>query len=374
MKQTSKVPYLDLSKSYKLIRPQLEVAFSRVIESGRVVLGNELTHFEKEYAHFSSVKYAIGVGNGLDALTIALKALSVKEGDEVIVPSNTFVATLIAVSRVGATPVIADVKNDTYNINPEELDKVVSKRTKVIMPVHLYGQACEMDKIMSIAKKHKLFVVEDNAQSQGATFKGKITGSFGDVNATSFYPGKNVGALGDAGGITTNVNKYQNLSVMFRNYGENVRYYNKFIGFNSRLDELQAAFLRIRLKQIPTMTSKKQKIASTYLKELDGVGDLILPLTSKNATHVYHVFCVRTNRRDELKDFLERKGVTTLIHYPVPVHLQEAYRFLGYKQGDFPISEEISRTTLSLPIFPEMNSSQIELVISSTKKFFKQHA
>ena len=366
-----KVPYLDLKASYKKILPQLQTAFTRVLESGMVVLGNEVKEFEEKYAQFSNTKYAVGVACGLDALILSLSSLGIGKGDEVIVPSNTYVATLIAVSRVGATPILVESKIDTYNIDPEKIEKSITKKTKAIIPVHLFGQACEMDKILKIAEKYKLKIVEDNAQSQGATYNGKITGSFGNINATSFYPGKNFGAIGDGGGITTNSKKYYKLILQLRNYGERKKYYNNLIGFNSRLDELQAAFLKIRISQIDDINKKKNKIAQIYIKNLSNVGDLILPKTHQKATHVFHVFCIRTKKRDLLKDYLLKKGIITLIHYPVPGHLQEAYKNLGYKKGDLTIAEELAKTSLSLPIYPEITSDKLEYVIDSIKKFFK---
>lgn len=365
------VPYLDLTQSYQNIHGELKTAFKRVLRSGWVILGREVKEFEEQYAQFSTVSYCAGVGNGLDALILSLKALCVGPGDEVIVPSNTYIATLVAVSRVGAKPVLAEPKKETYNIDPKEIEKVITKKTKAIIPVHLFGQACQMDKIMAIAKKHHLFVVEDNAQSHGATFKNKITGSFGDINGTSFYPGKNLGAIGDAGAVTTNSKKLYESVILLRNYGEVKKYVNTVVGFNSRLDELQAALLQVRLKHVWQYTAKKQAIAEIYLKELTGVGDLVLPHTETYATNVYHVFPVRTKKRNELQKFLNRKGIKTLIHYPIPPHLQDAYKDLGFSKGSFPISEELADTSLSLPIFPEMTKQQVYAVIAEIKHFYK---
>lgn len=364
------VPYLNLKKAYFNIRPDLEKAFFSVISSGDTILGKQVKKFEKEYAKFSSTKYAIGVGNGLDAITISLRVLGIKEGDEIIVPSNTYIATLVAISRLGAIPVLVEPKIDTYNINPKNIEKAITKKTKAIIPVHLFGQACEMDAILNIAKRHKLYVVEDNAQSHGAAYGKKVTGSFGDINATSFYPGKNLGAIGDAGAITTNNKKYSDKVALFRNYGERKKYMNDLIGYNSRLDELQAAFLSVRLKNINKYNLAKQKIANYYLNNLRGIGDLILPVTEKKATHVYHVFCIRTKRRDELKKYLQKKGVITLIHYPIPPHMQKAYKFLGFRKGSFKIAEQLAKTSLSLPIYPEMSKDQIDYVIKQVRYFY----
>ena len=365
------VPYLDLSKSYHAIWTELESAFSRVLKSGHVILGDEVREFEELYARFSSVKYCAGVGNGLDALTLALHALGVREGDEVIVPSNTYIATLIAVSRVGATPVPVESKIDTYNIDPQQIVRAITKKTKAIMPVHLFGQACQMDEVMEIAGQYKLSVVEDNAQSHGATFKNKITGSFGDINATSFYPGKNMGAIGDGGAVTTNSKHLYEQTLLLRNYGEIRKYYNDTIGYNSRLDELQAAFLKVRLKHLENNTKKRREIAATYQKELAGTDDIILPAVEKYATHVYHIYAIRTKKRDALQAHLKENHIVTLIHYPVPPHLQKAYKALGYTKGRFPIAEELADTLLSLPIFPEISKEQLNYVISTIKNFYK---
>ncbi len=366
-----RIPYLDLEQSYDLIAGDLEKAFKKVIKSGRVVLGQELESFEREYAEFNSTKYAIGVANGLDALILSLSVLGVKKGDEVIVPSNTYIATLIAVSRVGATPILVEPFENTFNINPKLIEEKISKKTKAIIPVHLYGQACEMNEILKIAKKHNLFIVEDNAQAHGAKYKEKKTGSFGILNGTSFYPGKNLGALGDGGAITTNRKDFNNTLRILRNYGEQKRYVNTIIGYNSRLDEIQAAFLRIRLKTLEEITTKKNKIAALYDNELNSIGDIQIPHVSRNSTHVYHVYAIKTKKRNALRDHLLTKGITTLVHYPIPPHLQNAYKHLGYKRGDFPISERLSEVMLSLPIFPEMKIKEIEYVTSSIKEFYK---
>jgi dTDP-4-amino-4,6-dideoxygalactose transaminase len=370
MENKLKVPYLNLAKTYKILRPDLQRAFFRVIDSGITMLGKETKSFEARYAKFSSTRYAVCVGNGLDALTISLRALGISAGDEVIVPSNTYIATLVAVSRLGAIPVLVEPKIDTYNIDPNKIEEKITKKTKAIIPVHLFGQACEMDKIQKIAKKYKLFIVEDNAQAHGAKYNKKSTGSFGDLNATSFYPGKNLGAIGDAGAITTNNKEYAEKVMLLRNYGEKTKYVNEIIGYNSRTDELQAAFLNLRLKSLSQYNKRKNIIANIYLTELNGVGDIILPKIAERGTHVYHVFCIRTKFRDKLKIYLEKNGITTLIHYPIPPHLQKAYNFLGFKKGSFPIAEELADTSLSLPIYPEMTLNEIKYVIKKIKEFY----
>ncbi len=366
-----RIPYLNLERSYELISVELNRAFKKVLKSGWVILGQELENFENEYASFNSTKYAIGVANGLDALILSLTVLGIKKGDEVIVPSNTYIATLIAVSRVGATPILVEPLENTFNINPSLIEEKISKNTKAIIPVHLYGQACQMSEIVKIAKKHKLFIVEDNAQAHGAEYKGKKTGSFGILNATSFYPGKNLGALGDGGAITTDKEHLNTILRILRNYGEEKRYVNNIIGYNSRLDELQAAFLRVRLRVTEEITKNKIKIAATYDKGLKNIGDIETPYIARYSSHVYHVYAIKTKKRNALRDYLLTKGITTLIHYPIPPHLQKAYKHLGFKKGDFPISEKLADVVLSLPIFPEMKMKEVEYVVGCIKEFYK---
>ena len=348
-------------------------AFEDFYDKGWYVLGDQVKEFESEYANFSGTKYSVGVSNGLDALIIALRVLGVGVGDEVIVPSNTYIATLLAASNVGAVPVLVEPQIDTYNIDVKKIEQAITGKTKAIMPVHLYGQACAMDSILEIASKNGLYVVEDNAQAHGATWLGKFTGSWGHVNATSFYPGKNLGALGDAGAVTTNDMAFAQNAMILRNYGSNQKYFNEVVGYNNRLDEIQASFLRIKIKAIESWNEERKKIAVLYDNGLAGIGDLILPMKDQSATHVYHLYVIRTNRRDALQNYLEKSGVGTLIHYPVPPHMQKAYQFLNFKEGDFPIAEELSKTSLSLPIWPGMEAEAIALVISSVKNFFKFH-
>lgn len=366
----NRVPYIDIKLSHRPILRELKASLGKIIADGQLILGPNLENFEKNYANFSGVKYSIGVANGLDALILSLLALGIGEGDEVIVQSNTYIATLFAITRVGATPVLVEPNKKTYNIDVSRIEEKITKKTKVIMPVHLFGQVSEMEKIMKIARRHKLFVVEDNAQSHGAEYDGKPAGSFGIVNATSFYPGKNIGALGDGGAITTNRANLQKKVKILRNYGAREKYYNDVIGYNSRLDELQAAFLAVKLKDLVKKNKKRQFLAKKYKKMLDNVGDLILPETADKCTHVFHVFTIRTKRRDELKEYLTNKNITTVIHYPVPPHLQKAYLSLGFKKGDFPIAEELANTSLSIPIFPEMTSYQQDYVIKTIKGFY----
>ena len=353
------------------IKEEMAAAFEEFYDSYWYILGNRGQKFEEEYAAYNHVRHCVGLSNGLDALHLSLLALGVGKGDEVIVPSNTYIATVLSISYVGAKPILVEPDPRTYNLDPEKLEAAITKSTKAIMPVHLYGQACQMDRIMAIAKKHRLFVIEDNAQAHGACFHGKITGSWGDVNATSFYPGKNLGALGDAGAVTTDSEELAARIKRLRNYGSEKKYYNEEIGYNRRLDECQAAFLSVKLKYLDAWTKQRREIAEWYDKALEGIGDLVLPETVAGATHVYHIYMVRTHKRNELQQYLADQGIGTLIHYPVPPHLQQAYKDLQYKRGDFPIAEQIADTCLSMPLWPGMTKDQVDAVAVACKSFFK---
>jgi dTDP-4-amino-4,6-dideoxygalactose transaminase len=364
------IPFLSFEGTNKNIRTEMVQAFEKFFDSQYYVLGDSVKEFEKRYANFNQVSHCVGVGNGLDALHIALRVLGIKQGDEVIVPSNTYIATVLAISYVGATPVFVEPRLNTYNINPDLIEAYITSHTKAIMPVHLYGQACEMDSIMQIAQKHQLFVVEDNAQAHNAMYNGQLTGSFGDINATSFYPSKNLGALGEAGALTTNNSQLAQDSATLRNYGSAKRYYNEVKGFNSRLDELQAALLNIKLAHLTSWTEERIRLGIIYQEKLRGVGDLIVPDIIAGATHVYHLFVVRTKHRDALQTYLQNNGVGTVIHYPVPPHLQKAYAELNYKRGTFPIAEEIAETCLSLPLYVGLGEEKVDLICSKIKNFF----
>lgn len=364
-----KIPFLNFTPMHTEIKPDIIEAFNRVYESNWFVLGEEVAQFEKEYANFNGVKHCVGLSNGLDALHLSLKALGIGHGDEVIVPSNTYIATALAVSFVGATPVFVEPKLDTYNIDPAKIEQAITSKTKAIMPVHLYGQACEMVEIMKVANKYGLKVIEDNAQAQGATYDGNMTGQWGHVNATSFYPGKNLGALGDAGAITTNDVDIANAIRALRNYGSHKKYHNDVVGYNMRLDELQAAFLVEKLKKLNYWTRQRETIANWYLERLKSIDGIILPEKPIRATHVYHLFVIRTDRRDDLQHYLTSKGVGSLIHYPIPPHLQECYKHLGFRRGDFPIAEEIANTALSLPVWPGLSLTDVDYVSECIRAF-----
>ena len=363
------IPFLNLEPMHSAIKQEMQVAFEKVYDSNWLVMGSELDAFEKEYAAYNEVNHCVGVSNGLDALFLALKALEIGPGDEVIMPSNTYIASVLAVTRVGAAPVFVEPRWETYNINPDEIRKAITSKTRAIMPVHLYGQACEMDEIMSIANEYNLYVVEDNAQAHGASWNGKKTGSWGHVNATSFYPGKNLGALGDGGAVTTNDLELAEKVRMYRNYGSKTKYYNDVAGYNMRLDELQAAFLRVKLKYLDSWTAERQNIAAQYKGLLQDRTNLVLPRTLSSATHAYHLFVVRTQNRETLQKKLADHGIGTLIHYPVPPHLQKAYSHLGYKKGDFPIAEEMAHTVLSLPLWVGMDRSTVIRISNGTLNY-----
>lgn len=370
MSRSVKIPFLNLNAMHDGIQSQLLDAASSVIQSGWFVNGGAVTAFENEWAKFIRTELAVGVNSGLDALELSLRAAGIGNGDEVIVPSNTYIATALAATQIGAKPVFVEPVASTHLIDTGRIEEAITPRTKAIIPVHLYGQAVDMQSVMAIANRHGLFVVEDNAQAHGATWGGQRTGSFGHANATSFYPGKNLGALGDAGAVTTNDSELARQIRMLRNYGSEIKYHNEVVGYNKRLDEIQAAFLSVKLKHLEAWTASRQTIADQYLKGLEGVGDLILPQTQTKATHVYHLFVVRTNHRDALAKYLKENGIGTLIHYPIPPHLQRCYTDLGHRRGDFPIAEELADTALSLPVWPGMTPDQINSVISKIEDFF----
>ncbi len=364
------IPFLSFHGMHDPLKAEITKAFEQVYDSHWYIMGNSLKQFESNYAAYCKTKFCAGVANGLDALIISLKTLGIGEGDEVIVPSNTYIASWLSVSYVGAIPVPVEPIESTFNINPENIEAAITSKTKAIMPVHLYGQSCEMDKIMEIAKKHNLFVVEDNAQSQGSRCNNKVTGSIGDINATSFYPGKNLGALGDAGAITSNSEDLYQKAMVIRNYGSQKKYYNEVKGINSRLDELQAAILDVKLKHLNHWNAERLEIAGKYNQLLSGIGDVKLPMVSNNCTHVYHLYVIRTEKRDALQKYLNDASIGTLIHYPVPPHLQEAYKELNYKKGSFPLAEKMAATSLSLPLYPGLKSEQVDFIARKIKEFF----
>ena len=358
----------DFSFVTKRINKELKEATNRVVDSNWYILGKEVENFEREFANYLGVKYCIGVGNGLEALHIILRAYGIGEGDEVIVPSNTYIATALAITYAGATPIFIEPDEQTYNINPDLLVEKITKKTKAIIPVHLCGQACNMDPINEVAKKYNLKVIEDAAQAHGATYKGRKCGTLGDTAGFSFYPTKNLGALGDAGAITTNDEDLAKKVKALRNYGSEKHYYNKYMGFNSRLDEMQAAILRVKLRHLEEFNKERKVIAQLYLNNLQDT-DLVLPYVPKWAEPVWHQFVIRSKKRDKLQDYLKSKGIGTLIHYPLPIHLQEAYKHLGYKKGDFPIAEKMANEVLSLPMWVGLQKEEIEMICKVINNF-----
>lgn len=363
-----KVPFVSFLPMEHELDKDLRDAFERVYTRSWYIEGVEDENFEKAFAQYCDRKYCVGVGNGLDALMLALKALGVREGDEVIVPSNTYIATALAVTYVGAKPVFVEPDIKTFNIDSDRIEAAITGKTKAIMPVHLYGQACDMDPIMEIAQKYSLYVVEDCAQAHGATYKGKKVGSFGDAAGFSFYPGKNLGALGDAGAVVTNNKEIADKVRALGNYGSDYKYHHIYLGNNSRLDEMQAAFLSAKLPHLDKINAERRRIANRYLNDIKNT-QIVLPYIPEYASPVWHIFGIRCKRRTELETFLNERGIGTNKHYPIPMHLQECYKDLGFKNGDFPIAEEISATELSIPMYYGMADQEIQYVIDSINAF-----
>jgi dTDP-4-amino-4,6-dideoxygalactose transaminase len=363
-----KVRFLEVQPGYEELRDEFDAAYHRVMDSGSYLLGKELEQFEHEFAAYCQADYCLGVGNGLEALHLILRAYEIGVGDEVIVPSNTFIATWLAVSYAGATPIPVEPDPETFNIAPERITAVISAKTKAVIPVHLYGQPADMNPILSLARKHGLKVIEDNAQAQGARYKSRRTGSLGDAAATSFYPAKNLGAFGDAGALTTNDAELADRVRMLRNYGSNKKYHHDCQGYNSRMDEVQAAFLRVKLKYLDEWNSRRRAVAARYLSELDGTAALKLPVVPEWAEPVWHLFAARHRRRDEFQDSLAKAGIGTQVHYPIPPHLSGAYAQAGWKPGSFRIAEDIAETELSLPIGPHLQPKSQEIAIQAIRQ------
>ncbi|WP_041791393.1 DegT/DnrJ/EryC1/StrS family aminotransferase [Rhodoferax ferrireducens] len=358
------IPFLDLKATYLELKPEIDAAIKRVLDSGWYILGEEVNAFEQEYAAYCEAKHCVGLANGLDALHLALSALGVGSGDEVIVPSNTYIATWLAVSHCGATPIPVEPDPATYNLDPMRIEAAITPRTKVILPVHLYGQPADMTPILAIARKHGLKVLEDGAQGHGARYKGKRLGAHGDVVTWSFYPGKNLGAFGDGGAITTNDEEIAERIRVLRNYGSRVKYVNEVRGFNSRLDPMQAAVLRVKLTVLDTWNARRAEIASRYQKGLANIG-LTLPFVPEWSEPAWHLYVVQHPQRDALQKKLGEIGIGTLIHYPIPPHLQRAYAAAGYAKGQFPIAEQMANQLLSIPMGPHLEPEDVEKVIST---------
>ena len=362
------VPFVSFKPLEKELDASLRGAFERVYASSWYIGGREDEAFEKAFARYCHTEYCVGCGNGLDALVLALRAFDIGAGDQVIVPSNTFIATALAVTYVGAKPVFVEPDIRTYNIDPTLIEKAITPATKAIMPVHLYGQSCDMDPILAVAEKHGLKVIEDCAQAHGATYKGRVIGSFGDAAGFSFYPGKNLGALGDAGAAVTNDKAVADKIRALGNYGSDYKYHHIYKGVNSRLDELQAAFLSAKLPLMDKVNENRRAIADKYLQGITNPA-VILPFVPEYAVPVWHLFAVRTENRDALAAYLADKGIGTNQHYPIPMHLQDCYADLGLQPGDLPIAEEISRTELSLPMYYGMTDEEVQYVIDAVNGF-----
>ena len=365
------IKFVDLQKAYQSHKAEIDDGIKRVLSRNDFILGADVEKFEKEFAEYIGVKYCVGVACGTDALFLALKALGVGLGDEVITVANSYIATALSISMTGATPVFVDMDQKTYNINPDQIEKKITKKTKGILPVHLYGQTAEMDKIKKIAAKHGLWVLEDACQAHGAQYKGIKAGALGDIAAFSFYPGKNLGAFGDAGAVTTNDADLAQKIRMLRNYGQKVKYFHLMKGYNSRLDTIQATVLRVKLKYLDKGNEKRRKIASLYDKYLKNSG-VVTPYISEDSLSVYHIYPIQSGKRDDLLNFLVKNGIGAQIHYPIPIHLQEAYKELGYKMGDFPVCEAFAKRIISLPMYPQLTEKEIKYVADKIKDFVKK--
>ena len=361
-----KIPFNTLDKQFYLYQDEYEKKALEILRKGWYVLGPEVKAFEEEFASYLNTPYVIGVDNGLNAIVMAVRALGIKKGDEVIVQANTYIASVMGITMNGATPIFVE-PDEYYNIDVDKIEEKISEKTKAILVVHLYGQASNMDKILELCEKYNLKLIEDCAQAHGAKYKNKMIGTFG-IGCFSFYPSKNLGCFGDGGAISTNNEKLDRDFRVLRNYGSEKRYYNEVVGYNSRLDELQAGLLRVKLKHIFELEEEREKIAQRYLKEIKN--PLIqLPKTRENCSHVWHLFVVRVNNREKFQRYLEENGIGSVIHYPIPPHLSEAYKYLGYKEGDFPITENYAKTVLSLPLYNGMTKEELDYVIDIINKY-----
>ncbi len=365
-----KIPFLDLKAQYTSLRNEIVPAVEGIMESCQFVQGKAVEEFEKAFAAAHKAKHCIAVGSGTDALHLPLWALGVGQGDEVVTVSHTFIATAEAVSLTGARPVFVDVDPVTYTMDPAKLEAAISPRTRAIIPVHLYGQPAAMDAIMEIARRHNIPVIEDACQAHVAMFHETPVGQFGVAAAFSFYPGKNLGAYGEGGGILTNDDALATTLRMLRDHGQQKKYYHLKIGHNYRMDGMQGAVLGVKLPYLRGWTDARRRHAASYSRLLTGVGDIIVPQEADGRMHVYHLYVIQTRQRDALQSFLGDHGIATGLHYPIPLHLQEAYAFLGYREGDFPVTERVAANGLSLPMFAELTEAQIEYVVRTIKEFF----
>lgn len=361
-----RIPFNILEKQYKMYQNEYEKKALEILRKGWYILGPEVKAFEEEFANYLNISNVIGVDNGLNAIVMAVRALGIKEGDEIIVQANTYIASVMGITMNGATPIFVE-PDEYYNIDVDKIEKKITEKTKAILVVHLYGQASNMDKILELCEKYNLKLIEDCAQAHGAKYKDKMIGTFG-IGCFSFYPSKNLGCFGDGGAISTNDKKLDRDFRVLRNYGSEKRYYNEVVGYNSRLDELQAGLLRVKLKHIFELEEEREKIAQRYLNEIKN--PLIqLPKIRENCSHVWHLFVVRVNNREKFQRYLEENGIGSVIHYPIPPHLSEAYKYLGYKEGDFPITENYAKTVLSLPLYNGMKSEELEYIIDKINEY-----
>ncbi|MBN8705023.1 MAG: DegT/DnrJ/EryC1/StrS family aminotransferase [Bacteroidetes bacterium] len=364
------IQMVDLKNQYIRIKDEVDAAIHHVLDTTAFIGGPDCGEFECDMAGYVGVKYAIGCANGTDALQIAMMALEIGEGDEVITTAFSFVATTETIAVTGARPVYVDIQPDTYNIDPKKLEAAITSKTKAIIPVHLYGQPADLDEILAIAKKHNIPVIEDNAQSIGAVYKGKRAGSFGLISTTSFYPAKNLGCFGDGGMIFTNDDQIAEKIRMIANHGSRKRYFHEILGLNSRLDTIQAAILRVKLKYLDNWAADRQKAAAFYNDGLSG-GNVIIPKVAPQRNHVYHQYSILVEKRNELQTYLKEKGIPTAVHYPMALHLQPAFSHYGFVRGDFPIAEKAADQILCLPIHTEMDEDQIRFISSSIKSFYQ---
>lgn len=366
------IPFVDLRSQYRQIKDEVDPAVLAVMQRGDFILGGAVSEFEREFAEYCGVKYCIGVDSGYSALELIVRAYDIGPGDEVITAANTFIATTLAISNAGATPVLVDCDPRTCNIDVTRIEAAITPRTKAIMPVHLYGQPADMDAIMAIARRHNLFVFEDAAQAAGAHYKGRRAGSLGDAAGFSFYPGKNLGAYGDGGAVTTNDEAIAEKVRLLRNIGQKIKYHHDIKGFNRRLDTMQAAVLRVKLPYLDDWNASRRRAAATYADLLAGL-PVIVPTTADDVEHIFHLYVIRLAGRDALMDYLKEKGIATGLHYPIPIHLLPAYAELGHKRGDFPVTEAYADEIVSLPIFPELDDEKVAYVANAIREFMAGH-
>lgn len=365
-----KIPFLDMNRQYKTIKHEIDKAIQSVVNKQSFILGEKLQRFEREFAKYLGVKYAVGVSSGTDGLILALRALNISKNDEVITSANSFMATTLAIVSVGAIPVLADCDPQTYEIDIREVENKITKKTKAILPVDLYGNPCDLFELRQIADKHKVYLIEDAAQAHGARIGNNKIGAFADVSVFSFYPAKNLGAYGDAGAVVTNKQKVYEKLIKLRNYGQIKKYVHEIIGYNNRLDEIQASILSVKLQYLDEWNKERNKIASVYRS---GLRYSLTQKIKKGYCSCYHLFVIESNKRDELKTFLKKKGIYTLIHYPIPIHLQPCFSFLRYKKGDFPVTEKLANRILSLPMYPELTKDEIFYIIEQVNDFEKNN-